>query len=216
MVNNLKSAKATFKVVKSDGEKLLARVSNDLDEFKKDLQFALYERISNMEGSLLEVAKMRDTISAGLSETRRELDRVHKRLGKSKPDLGKARDSVIEIAEKLGESRKVYEEMRRELEHSLNERPTPQGLIEKVLEGFYSATVNWEGDARKVEDGFANVVDCSLPKEIKELESEILNNGYSVLLAGENRKEENINKFNDKLSKIMNPNTDSKQNANSA
>jgi archaellum component FlaC len=210
MVTNLKSAKGTMKEVRISGEKLLVRVSKDLGDFNKQLRISIHERIDNLEEDLLKLAKLRDTISAGLADTRRELERVHKRLSKAKPDLEKARECVIEIASKLGESRELYEQLRKSIEESLNQPPTAFEMVENTLQHLYSSASIWEGGARTIEDELAKVVDCSLPNEIKELENDVLNNGYSVLLAGENREQDNIAKFNNKLTELMNPESDNK------
>lgn len=172
---------------------------------EKELKTSLLERISNMEALLLDLAKVRDAISAGLKETRRELERVHRRLGKSNPDLDKAKQSVIAIATQLGEARNTYDDMRNQLEDVLHAPPTSIELVNQALQNLIRASSTWEGIAQGIEDGFANAVDCSLPTEIKELESEVMDNGYPVLLAGEDRNEDNVGMFSDTLTKLMRP-----------
>ena len=93
MGRNMKSAKNQLRMINKDGDGLLRRVSIDMKALESTLRHDLTERITNMDDGLLELAKLRDAISAGLSETRRELERVHKRLGKANADISKAKEA---------------------------------------------------------------------------------------------------------------------------
>ncbi|HIA89622.1 MAG TPA: hypothetical protein EYO42_04275 [Candidatus Poseidoniales archaeon] len=203
MGRNLKSAKNHLRLINKDGDSLLQRVSSDMKTLESTLRQDLTERISNMDDGLLELAKLRDAISAGLSETRRELERVHKRLGKANTDISKAKESILGVAEKLGESRQMYGDMRDQLEKVIHQPPTSIELVQQAVQGLLRSSSKWEGDAQGIEDRFANVVDCSIPTEIKELESDLLSNGYSVLLAGNQRDESKIAQIDDELIKLM-------------
>jgi chromosome segregation ATPase len=203
MGRNMKSAKNQLRMINKDGDGLLSRVSKDMKALESTLRDDLTERVSNMDDGLLELAKLRDAISAGLSETRRELERVHKRLGKANADISKAKDSILGVAEKLGESRQLYGEMRDQLEKVIHQPPTSIELVQQAVQGLLRASSIWEGDAQGIEDRFANVVDCSIPSEIKELESDLLGNGYSVLLAGNQRDETKIAQIDEQLIELM-------------
>ena len=174
-------------------------------DLESNLRQDLTERISNMDDGLLELAKLRDAISAGLNVTRRELERVHKKLGKPNAEISKAKETILSVAEKLGDSRQMYGDMRDQLEKIIHKPPTSIELVQQAVEGLIRASSKWEGSAQGIEDRFANVVDCSLPTEIKELEEDLLGNGYSVLLAGKDRDEDKVAEFDNKLSKLMNP-----------
>jgi len=203
MGRNMKTAKNHLRLIKVDGEDILKRVSNDMRSMESSLRHDLTERISNMKDGLLELAKLRDAISAGLFETRRELERVHKKLGKSSTDLVKAKEAILGVAERLGESRQMYGDMRDQLEEMIHQPPTSIELVQQSLQGLLRASSKWEVCAQGIEDRFANVVDCSIPSEIKELEDDLLSNGYSVLLAGEERDETKVAKIDEQLTELM-------------
>ena len=51
---------------------------------------------------------------------------------------------------------------------------------------------SWEAYAREVDESIADVVDANAPVELIELQRELNNNGYDLILAGEERDPENI------------------------
>jgi hypothetical protein len=51
---------------------------------------------------------------------------------------------------------------------------------------------SWEAYAREVDEAIADVVDANAPVEMIELHRELNNNGYDLILAGEDRDEQNI------------------------
>ncbi len=205
MGRNIRSAKNHLRQIRKDGRHLMARIRTDMRELDNNLTDDLLERISNMDDGLLELAKLRDAISTGLIVTRKELERVHKKLGKPNSDIDKAKESILAVAEKLGDSKQMYGDMRDQLEKIIHKPPTSIELVQKAVERLIRASSKWEGAAQGIEDRFANVVDCSLPTEIKELEADILGNGYPVFLAGKNRDEEKVAEFEQKISELIDP-----------
>ena len=102
----------------------MSRIRGDMRELDNNLTDDLLERISNMDDGLLELAKLRDAISTGLIVTRKELERVHKKLGKPNSDIDKAKESILAVAEKLGDSKQMYGDMRDQLEKIIHKPPT--------------------------------------------------------------------------------------------
>jgi len=64
-------------------------------------------------------------------------------------------------------------------------------------------TGSWEATARKVDDSVGEIVDVNPPVEMIELQRELLDNGYDVLLSGENRDEQTIAENRERLRRLI-------------
>jgi hypothetical protein len=58
---------------------------------------------------------------------------------------------------------------------------------------------SWESSAREIDEAIADVVDVNEPIEMIELSRELNNNGYDLILAGDDRSPENIEKYRNKI-----------------
>jgi hypothetical protein len=58
---------------------------------------------------------------------------------------------------------------------------------------------SWESSAREIDEAIADVVDVNAPIEMVELSRELNNNGYDIILAGDNREPDNIEKNRNKI-----------------
>ncbi|MCH1528015.1 MAG: hypothetical protein L7S49_07350, partial [Candidatus Poseidoniaceae archaeon] len=67
---------------------------------------------------------------------------------------------------------------------------------------------SWESSAREIDEAIADVVDPNPPIEMIELARELNDNGYDLILAGDNRDPENIEKSRSKLNELTGENSE--------
>ena len=70
-----------------------------------------------------------------------------------------------------------------------------QGMTKDLLK----LSGSWESSAREIDEAIADVVDVNEPIEMVELSRELNNNGYDLILAGDDRSPENIEKYRNKI-----------------
>jgi hypothetical protein len=61
---------------------------------------------------------------------------------------------------------------------------------------------SWEASAREIDESIADVVDANAPIEMIELQRELTNNGYDLILAGDDRDPENIERCRGKIREL--------------
>lgn len=204
MGRNEKDAKVNLRNIATKEEQLYQKMSQDVKNLDSQLHVSIEERSENMKQTLRDLAKAKDAINAGLSNARKDLEKLNRRLGKSKADE-KAPKAIRDVARKLGEVRNTYLQFRRRAEEALNKPPTSVDMVEEFVQNVIRIASAWEDEARSIEGGFASSVDFSMPAEFAALESQIKGGGYEVLLAGSDRDPASVKEFNDELEILMNP-----------
>ena len=64
--------------------------------------------------------------------------------------------------------------------------------IERMMKDIFKMAGSWESSAREIDETISDAVDANQPVEMIELERDLTNNGYDVILAGDLRSEQNI------------------------
>ena len=78
------------------------------------------------------------------------------------------------------------------IQGALARPPSAVDIIERMTKDLLKLSGSWEAFAREVDEAIADVVDANAPVEMIELHRELITNGYDLILAGENRDEQNI------------------------
>ena len=84
-----------------------------------------------------------------------------------------------------------------------------QRIIERLTNDLLKLSGSWESSAREIDEAIADVVDVNAPIEMIELSRELNNNGYDLILAGDNRDPANIESMRHKIREMTgdeNPN----------
>ena len=176
----------------------------DMKKLEGQLRTSIEERSATIEFTLLDLAKARDAINAGLNIARKDLEKLNRRLGKSKAD-GKAPQAIRKVAGKLGEVRNTYLSFRKRAAEALNKPPTSTDMVEEFVQNIIRTAASWEDEARRIEGGFASSVDFTMPEEFAALEAQIKGGGYEVILAGDDREPASLRAFNEEIESLMNP-----------
>ena len=186
-----RAAKSSLKEATALASGIIDSVRQDLRREEARLEGEMRDRVESIQGILNEVASIQDAIIAGSSEIKRELERARKKLVKS-GDRELMVTQIIGAATRLGELRALHIDAVQRIQGALARPPSAVDIIERMTKDLLKLSGSWEAYAREVDEAIADVVDANAPVEMIELHRELNNNGYDLILAGEDRDEQNI------------------------
>lgn len=186
-----RAAKSSLKEATALASGIIDAVRQDLRREEARLEGEMRDRVESIQGILNEVASIQDAIIAGSSEIKRELEKARKRLVKS-GDRELMVTQIIGAATRLGELRTLHNDAVQRIQGALARPPSAVDIIERMTKDLLKLSGSWEAYAREVDEAIADVVDANAPVEMIELHRELNTNGYDLILAGENRDEQNI------------------------
>ena len=186
-----RAAKSSLKEATALASGIINSVKQGLRREETRLEGEMRDRVDSIQGILNEVASIQDAIIAGSSEIKRELEKARKRLVKS-GDRELMVTQIIGAATRLGELRTLHNDAVQRIQGALARPPSAVDIIERMTKDLLKLSGSWEAYAREVDEAIADVVDANAPVEMIELHRELNANGYDLILAGDERDEQNI------------------------
>ncbi|RJU89302.1 MAG: hypothetical protein DWC02_00105 [Candidatus Poseidoniales archaeon] len=186
-----RAAKTTLKEATALASGIIDSVRHDLRREETRLEQEMRDRVEAVQDILNEVASIQDAISAGSTEVRKDLERARKKLVKN-GDREMMSTQIIGAANRLGELRLLHLDSVKRTQAILARPPSAVDIIERLTKDLLKLSGSWESSAREIDEAIADVVDINPPIEMIELSRELNNNGYDLVLAGDNRDPENI------------------------
>ena len=186
-----RAAKTTPKEATALASGIIDSVRHDLRREETRLEQEMRDRVEAVQDILNEVASIQDAISAGSTEVRKDLERARKKLVKN-GDREMMSTQIIGAANRLGELRLLHLDSVKRTQAILARPPSAVDIIERLTKDLLKLSGSWESSAREIDEAIADVVDINPPIEMIELSRELNNNGYDLVLAGDNRDPENI------------------------
>ena len=152
--------------------------------------------------TLNEVALVQDAIIAGSTEVRKSLDKAQKRMmrGGNREEMA---DRIIDAAARLGELKKLHEEVIDKLQAVLAKPPHAVEIIEDFTSDVLKMAASWEAAARQVDESISDAVDQNPPAEMAELHDELNTGGYDLILSGNQRDPESIAASREKIRDLI-------------
>jgi len=196
-----RAAKSSLKEATALASGIINSVRQDLRREEARLEGEMRDRVESIQGILNEVASIQDAIIAGSSEIKRELEKARKRLVKS-GDRELMATQIIGAATRLGELRTLHNDAVQRIQGALARPPSAVDIIERMTKDLLKLSGSWEAYAREVDEAIADVVDANAPVEMVELQRELNTNGYDLILAGDDRDEQNIEAQRAKIRKL--------------
>lgn len=193
-----RAAKTTLKEATALAIGIIDNVRHDLRREEVRLEEEMRDRVESVQAILNEVASIQDAIVAGASEVKRELEKSKKKLVKT-GDHDFMTTQIIGSATRLGELRILHEDAVKRIQAVLARPPSAVDIIERMTKDLLKLSGSWESSAREIDEAIADVVDANAPIEMIELSRELNNNGYDLILAGDDRSPENIEKYRNKI-----------------
>ena len=197
-----KSARSQTKRSNELIAELMVEIRDDMRKIELGIERSIRERLSLIDPVIGEAATIQDVIIAGSIEARKQLDRANKRYAKN-GDAEQLSTEIISSAEQLGGIRKLLNESVADLQEAITSQPSAVDVIEETTQELQRMAGSWEASARGVDDSVGEIIDVNPPVEMIEFQRELLDNGYDVLLSGENRDEQTIAENRERLRKLI-------------
>ena len=196
-----RAARTSLKEATALASGIITTVRHDLRREEVRLEEEMRDRVESIQSILNEVASIQDAIIAGSSEVKRELEKAKKRLVKY-GDRELMVTQIIGAANRLGELRTLHLDAVSRIQGALARPPSPVDIIERMTKDLLKLSGSWEASAREIDESIADVVDANAPIEMIELQRELTNNGYDLILAGDDRDPENIERCRAKIREL--------------
>ena len=196
-----RAAKTSLKEATALASGIITTVRHDLRREEVRLEEEMRDRVESIQSILNEVASIQDAIIAGSSEIKRELEKAKKKLVKY-GDRELMITQIIGAANRLGELRSLHLDAVNRIQGALARPPSAVDIIERMTKDLLKLSGSWEASAREIDESISDVVDANAPIEMIELQRELSNNGYDLILAGDDRGPENIEKCRAKIREL--------------
>ena len=197
-----RAAKTSLKEATALASGIITTVRHDLRREEVRLEEEMRERVESIQTILNEVASIQDAIIAGASEVMRDLAKAKKKLVKY-GDRELMVTQIIGSATRLGELRSLHNDAVDRIQGALARPPSAVDIIERMTKDLLKLSGSWESSAREIDESIADVVDANAPIEMIELQRELSNNGYDLILAGDDRGPENIEKCRTRIKEMI-------------
>ena len=178
----------TVKATKSglrDAHEMVASLNEMIQaDFRKQrsgFEEALSSRLDMAEDVILESAKAKVAIIAGVGVMRKDLDRAQRKFSKSN-DVDELRSTLISLSNKLGKLRSTNNKVVASLGTVLNPTLSAVEVVERFASDLQRSAGTWERHGREIDDAIMELCQDNQPAEMVELEAYITAQGYSVLL----------------------------------
>lgn len=197
-----RAAKSSLKEATALYHGLVSSIKSDFTREGFRLEEELRDRVESVQKILNEVSSIQDAIVAGSSEVMRELEKSRKKLVKG-GDREAMVAQILATAGRLGELRVLHMDSVARIQGVLARPPSAVDIIERMTKDLLKMSGSWESSAREIDESIAEVVDANPPLEMVSLSREINNNGYDVILAGDNRGQESIEAARKKIKELI-------------
>jgi len=193
-----RAAKESLKEATALASGIIDTIRYDLRREEVRLEDEMRDRVEAVQTILNEVASIHDAIIAGSLEVKRELEKAQKRMTRN-GDRELMVTQIIGAASRLGELRSLHLDAVNRIQGVLARPPSGVDIIERLTKDLLKLSGSWEASARQIDESISDVVDSNPPLEMIELSRELNNNGFDLILAGENRDPENIEKCKSRI-----------------
>jgi protein-disulfide isomerase-like protein with CxxC motif len=198
MGNEQRAAKNSLK----DAELLATAISSTVkSDFKRE--FKIFEtnlaaRVQNAENAIMDAARTREAIIAGVITMRRQLDKAQRKFARNN-NSAELKEVLLEITEGISRLKMANEKVAEAL--SIVSKPpfSAVDLVEKFTLAMQVNSAGWESDARNLDDNLFELSNGSSPSEMDDLQNYIVTQGYDVLIAGDDRTSKGIRAAKEKL-----------------
>ena len=196
-----RAARTSLKEATALASGIITTVRHDLRREEVRLEEEMRDRVESIQSILNEVASIQDAIIAGSSEVKRDLEKAKKKLVKY-GDRELMVTQIIGAANRLGELRSLHLDAVSRIQGALARPPSAVDIIERMTKDLLKLSGSWEASAREIDESIADVVDANAPIEMIELQRELTKNGYDLILAGDDRDPENIERCRAKIREL--------------
>ena len=162
-------------------DSLKEMIQSDLRKQKSGFEDALSSLLREAEVVILESAKAKLAIVAGVGLMRKDLDRAQRKFSKTN-DVEELKNTLIDLSMNLKKLRETNKEVVASLSSVLNPTLSAVEVVERFASDLQRSAGTWERHGREIDDSIMELCQDNQPAEMVELEKYIERQGYSVLL----------------------------------
>jgi transglutaminase/protease-like cytokinesis protein 3 len=184
-----KTARSMLKEANELGNTLREIVRRDIADETRRFNDTLSQRIQLASEAIIQAVKAKEAITAGASSISSKLEKAHRKYSKN--------NNIEEFREILRSTLTEFQLLREQHEtvaKSLREAQTPSRSAVEIVERFaielQKAAGGWEATGREIDEIIANMCDPNPDVALIELEKYLTENGFEIVLVGDNRSEE--------------------------
>ena len=181
MGKNVKATKAGLKDAHDMVESLKEMIRADLRAQRPGFEEALASRLHQAEDVILQSAKAKVAIIAGVGVMRKDLDRAQRKFAKSN-DVEELRTALVALSNSLAKLRSTNSEVVESLSTVLNPTLSAVEVVERFASDLQRSAGTWERHGREIDDAIMELSQENQPAEMVELEAYIERQGYNALL----------------------------------
>ena len=181
MGKNVKATKAGLKDAHDMVESLKEMIRADLRAQRSGFEEALASRLDQAEDVILQSAKAKVAIIAGVGVMRKDLARAQRKFAKSN-DVEELRTALVALSNSLAKLRSTNSEVVESLSTVLNPTLSAVEVVERFASDLQRSAGTWERHGREIDDAIMELSQENQPAEMVELEAYIERQGYNALL----------------------------------
>ena len=181
MGKNVKATKAGLKDAHDMVESLKEMIRADLRAQRSGFEEALASRLDQAEDVILQSAKAKVAIIAGVGVMRKDLDRAQRKFAKSN-DVEELRTALVALSNSPAKLRSTNSEVVESLSTVLNPTLSAVEVVERFASDLQRSAGTWERHGREIDDAIMELSQENQPAEMVELEAYIERQGYNALL----------------------------------
>lgn len=181
MGKTVKATKAGLKDAHDMVDSLKEMIQADLRRQRSGFEDALSSRLREAEDVILESAKAKVAIVAGVGVMRKDLERAQRKFSKSN-DVEELKATLIDMSNSLRKLRVTNNEVVKSLSTVLNPTLSAVEVVERFASDLQRSAGTWERHGREIDDSIMELCQDNQPAEMVELEAYIECQGYSALL----------------------------------
>ena len=151
MGKNVRATKAGLKDAHEMVESLKEMIRSDLRAQRSGFEEALASRLDQAEDVILQSAKAKVAIIAGVGVMRKDLDRAQRKFSKSN-DVEELRSTLISLSNKLGKLRSTNNKVVASLGTVLNPTLSAVEVVERFASDLQRSAGTWERHGREIDD----------------------------------------------------------------
>jgi hypothetical protein len=155
-------------------------------------------RVGNAEIAVIDAARTKDAIIAGVVILRKQLDKAQRKFSRSN-NSNELKEVLLEIAKDISRLKVANAKVAESLSFVINPVHSAVDLVEKFTLVMQTNSAAWESDARNLDANLFDLSNDSSPSEMDDLQNYITSQGYDVLIAGDDRSAKGIRIAKEKL-----------------
>lgn len=198
MGNEERAAKSSLKEAQLLASAISSTIKSDFRGEFKIFESNLMARVGNAEIAVIDAARTKDAIIAGVVILRKQLDKAQRKFSRSN-NSNELKEVLLEIAKDISRLKVANAKVAESLSFVINPVHSAVDLVEKFTLIMQTNSAAWESDARNLDANLFDLSNDSSPSEMDDLQNYITSQGYDVLIAGDDRSAKGIRIAKEKL-----------------